>query len=178
MDIDCDGEQNGKGDDGRCGNSDDTQAITSFQWIVEGYNKGIKDLNAFVHPYVVFGNTGSKSGWKTFEPREYGIEPLSVMAVVCGDKLVSVIPSLFFFLRFLSNQKDGETASNEFAEMGRVEKKGKKKRKTVSTNHQTPPVDTPTSSTASGATRTATTGTSPWWARRPSRWPRPASAPA
>ncbi|KAL2153608.1 hypothetical protein VTH82DRAFT_4763 [Thermothelomyces myriococcoides] len=87
MDIDCDGEQNGKGDDGRCGNSDDTQAITSFQWIVEGYNKGIKDLNAFVHPYVVFGNTGSKSGWKTFEPREYGIEPLSVMAVVCGDKL-------------------------------------------------------------------------------------------
>ncbi|KAL2164898.1 hypothetical protein VTH06DRAFT_194 [Thermothelomyces fergusii] len=87
MDIDCDGEQNGKGDDGRCGNSHDTQAITSFQWIVEGYNKGIKDLNAFVHPYVVFGNVGSKSGWKTFEPQEYGIKPLSVMAVVCGDKM-------------------------------------------------------------------------------------------
>ncbi|AEO60909.1 glycoside hydrolase family 75 protein [Thermothelomyces thermophilus ATCC 42464] len=88
MDIDCDGEQNGKGDDGRCGNSQDTQAITSFQDIVEGYKKGVKDLNAYVHPYVVFGNTGSKSGWKTFDPQKYGIKPLSVMAVVCNNKLI------------------------------------------------------------------------------------------
>ncbi|KAL2190119.1 Chitosanase-domain-containing protein [Thermothelomyces heterothallicus CBS 203.75] len=88
MDIDCDGEQNGKGDDGRCGNSQDTQSITSFQDIVEGYKKGVKDLNAYVHPYVVFGNTGSKSGWKTFDPQKYGIKPLSVMAVVCNNKLI------------------------------------------------------------------------------------------
>jgi hypothetical protein len=88
MDIDCDGEQNGLGNDGRCGSSTDTQAVTSFQSTIEGYNKGITDLNANVHPYVVFGNEGSKHGWKTFDPREYGVEPLSVMAVVCGGKLV------------------------------------------------------------------------------------------
>jgi hypothetical protein len=98
MDVDCDGEQNGRGDDGRCGSSQDTQSITSFQWIIEGYKKGIKDLNANVHPYVVFGNEGTKSGWKTFDPQEYGIEPLSVMAVVCGDKLVSPLFSFPLFL--------------------------------------------------------------------------------
>lgn len=89
MDVDCDGEQNGRGDDGRCGSSSDTQSITSFQWIIEGYKKGIKDLNAYVHPYVVFGNEGTKSGWKTFDPTKYGIEPLSIIAVVCNNKLVS-----------------------------------------------------------------------------------------
>jgi hypothetical protein len=88
MDIDCDGEQNGLGNDGRCASSTDTQAVTSFQSTIQGYHKGITDLNAYVHPYVVFGNEGSKRGWKTFDPREYGIEPLSVMAVVCGGKLV------------------------------------------------------------------------------------------
>lgn len=95
MDVDCDGEQNGRGDDGRCDESRDTQSITSFQWIIEGYNKGINDLNANVHPYVVFGNEGKKSGWKTFDPTKYGIEPLSVMAVVCNNKLVS-LPLLSF----------------------------------------------------------------------------------
>jgi len=88
MDIDCDGAQGGPADDGRCGASTDTQSVTSFQWIIERYNKGIRDLNANVHPYVVFGNDGTLPGWKTFDPKEYGIEPLSVMAVVCGDKLV------------------------------------------------------------------------------------------
>ncbi|KAK3320270.1 fungal chitosanase of glycosyl hydrolase group 75-domain-containing protein [Cercophora scortea] len=88
MDIDCDGTQGGPADDGRCGSSGDTQSITSFQDTVAGYNKGINDLNANVHPYVVFGNEGSKSGWKTFNPQNYGIKPLSIMAVVCGDKLI------------------------------------------------------------------------------------------
>ncbi|KAK5659857.1 hypothetical protein OQA88_13320 [Cercophora sp. LCS_1] len=88
MDIDCDGAPGGPADDGRCGSSSDTQSITSFQWIVKGYGKGIDDLNARVHPYVVFGNTGKKKNWKTFNPQEYGIEPLSVMAVVCGEKLI------------------------------------------------------------------------------------------
>jgi len=88
MDIDCDGAQGGSGDDGRCGSSLDTQSVTSFQWILQGYGKGIRDLNANVHPYVVFGNVGSKKGWRTFEPQQYGIQPLSLMAVVCGDKLV------------------------------------------------------------------------------------------
>ncbi|KAK3934971.1 family 75 glycoside hydrolase [Diplogelasinospora grovesii] len=88
MDIDCDGAQGGPADDGRCGSSGDTQSITAFQDVVAGYNKGINDLNANVHPYVVFGNSGSKPGWKTFDPQAYGIEPLSLMAVVCGDKLI------------------------------------------------------------------------------------------
>lgn len=88
MDIDCDGAQGGSTDDGRCGSSLDTQSVTSFQWILQGYGKGIRDLNANVHPYVVFGNVGSKKGWRTFEPQQYGIQPLSLMAVVCGDKLV------------------------------------------------------------------------------------------
>jgi hypothetical protein len=92
MDIDCDGEQNGVGDDGRCGSSSDTQSITSFQDTVAGYKKGINDLNAYVHMYVVFGNEGTKSGWKTFNPQSYGIKPLSVMAVVCNGKLVSCLP--------------------------------------------------------------------------------------
>ncbi|CAJ2514222.1 Uu.00g023410.m01.CDS01 [Anthostomella pinea] len=52
------------------------------------YNKGIKDLDANIHPYVVFGNVGGKDGFTGFDPAEHGIEPLSVMAVVCGDKLI------------------------------------------------------------------------------------------
>jgi len=100
MDIDCDGAQGGPADDGRCGNSEDTQSITSFQWLVEGYGvEGVRDLNPYVHSYVVFGNSGSKPGWKTFDPRAYGVEPLSVMAVVCGDRLVCF--PLFFFFSFL-----------------------------------------------------------------------------
>ncbi|KAK7403783.1 hypothetical protein QQX98_010425 [Neonectria punicea] len=88
MDIDCDGVQGSAADDGRCGSSGDTQSITSFQDIVAGYGTGQRDLDANVHPYVVFGNTGSKAKWATFDPQKYGIKPLSVMAVVCGNKLI------------------------------------------------------------------------------------------
>ncbi|TVY20717.1 Endo-chitosanase C [Lachnellula arida] len=61
MDIDCDGVQHGKGDDGRCESSGDTQSRTSFEDTVASYNK------AFVHPYhwrivhlngdLLFGNS-------------------------------------------------------------------------------------------------------------------------
>ncbi|KAI0377694.1 glycoside hydrolase family 75 protein [Hypomontagnella monticulosa] len=88
MDIDCDGTQGSAADDGRCGKSDDTQSITSFADTVRGYGKGVRDLDANIHPYVVFGNVGSKPGFKEFDPQKHGIEPLSVMAVVCGDKLI------------------------------------------------------------------------------------------
>ncbi|TVY39516.1 Endo-chitosanase [Lachnellula occidentalis] len=81
MDIDCDGVQHGKGDDGRCDSSGDTQSQTSFADTVASYNKGVKDLNAFVHPYVVFGNVGSKG---SFDPKSKGVEPLSLMAVFYG----------------------------------------------------------------------------------------------
>ncbi|KAI1371069.1 glycoside hydrolase family 75 protein [Hypoxylon crocopeplum] len=88
MDIDCDGTQGSAADDGRCGNSGDTQSITSFADTVRGYGKGIRDLDANIHPYVVFGNVGGKEGYTSFDPQKHGIEPLSVMAVVCGDKLI------------------------------------------------------------------------------------------
>ncbi|KAK0719262.1 glycoside hydrolase family 75 protein [Lasiosphaeris hirsuta] len=90
MDVDCDGVQGGPQDDGRCsvGRSPDYQDTTAFQDVVAGYNAGIQDLNAYVHPYVVFGNTGSKPGWRDFDPTKHGVQPLSVVAVVCSDKLV------------------------------------------------------------------------------------------
>ncbi|RSL92765.1 hypothetical protein BHE90_005132 [Fusarium euwallaceae] len=87
MDIDCDGIQGSPADDGRCGSSGDTQSITSFQWVLESYGTSQKDLDANIHPYIVFGNEGTKSGWKTFDPEKHGIKPLSVMAVVCGNKM-------------------------------------------------------------------------------------------
>ncbi|KAI0197981.1 chitosanase [Astrocystis sublimbata] len=88
MDIDCDGVQGSPADDGRCGNSGDTQSITSFADTVRGYGKGVDDLDANIHPYVVFGNFGTNPGYTNFDPQEHGIEPLSVMAVVCGDQLI------------------------------------------------------------------------------------------
>lgn len=84
MDIDCDGAQ--EGGDGRCGSSSDTQDQTAFMDTVATY--GIPDLNANIHPYIVFGNEGSKDGYTTFSPQDHGIQPLSVMAVVCGNKLI------------------------------------------------------------------------------------------
>lgn len=90
MDIDCDGIQGGPADDGRCGSSGDTQSQTSFQDTVRSYGQGQRDLDANVHPYVVFGNEGSRAGYVTFNPQDYGIKPLSLMAVVCGDKLVRI----------------------------------------------------------------------------------------
>ncbi|SPQ25530.1 512c8d22-86a6-4199-b128-6251811c7042 [Thermothielavioides terrestris] len=91
MDVDCDGAQRAGSDDGRCNSSTDTQGETAFRSTVAGYGRGIADLDPFVHPYVVFGNEGSKPGWKTFDPRAYGVEPLSVVAVVCGDQLLYAI---------------------------------------------------------------------------------------
>jgi hypothetical protein len=87
MDIDCDGQQGGAGEDGRCGSSGDTQSQTSFKDTIVDYKVGISDLNAKVHTFVVFGNDGTSP---SFDPQKYGIEPLSVMAVVCGNKLVSI----------------------------------------------------------------------------------------
>ncbi|CEJ80615.1 hypothetical protein VHEMI00788 [[Torrubiella] hemipterigena] len=88
MDIDCDGIQGSAADDGRCGKSTDTQSQTSFAGTVRSYGTSQKDLDANIHPYVVFGNEGSRAGYTTFNPQSYGIKPLSVMAVVCNNKLI------------------------------------------------------------------------------------------
>lgn len=87
MDVDCDGALGGPADDGRCSpaRSGDYQGQTSFLGTVQSY--GIPDLNTYVHPYVVFGNSGRR-GWSSFDPTKHGVRPLSVIAVVCGDKLV------------------------------------------------------------------------------------------
>ncbi|RKL24806.1 hypothetical protein BFJ68_g807 [Fusarium oxysporum] len=87
MDIDCDGVQGSSADDGRCGSSGDTQSVTSFQDQLKSYGTDQKDLDANIHPYVVFGNVGTKKNWPTFDAQKHGIKPLSVMAVVCGDKM-------------------------------------------------------------------------------------------
>ncbi|KAF7562147.1 hypothetical protein G7046_g1989 [Stylonectria norvegica] len=87
MDPDCDGEQGGSHDDGRCGGSTTTQERTSVRSLIESYDVGIDDLNPHEHSYVVFGNEGDTAGWRTFEPMEYGIQSASIMAVVCGDKM-------------------------------------------------------------------------------------------
>ncbi|KAL8673140.1 MAG: hypothetical protein Q9168_002437 [Polycauliona sp. 1 TL-2023] len=93
MDIDCDGDLSDPGD-GRCGSSGDTQGETRFFDEVRKASKNkIKDLNANIHPYVVFGNDRTDGG-PTFDPRKYGVKPLSVMAVVCGEKLVYPSPIL------------------------------------------------------------------------------------
>lgn len=89
LDVDCDGAQGGPQDDGRCDASTDTQDTTSIKWILDQYDVGISDLNPHEHSYVVFGNSGTKPGWKTFNPRDAGVEPASLMAVVCGDQMVS-----------------------------------------------------------------------------------------
>lgn len=92
MDIDCDGDQSDLGD-GRCGKSQDTQSQTAFKDLVRKYSKkngkAVSDLNANFIPYVAFGNYGNKKGYTNFHPEDFGLQPLSVMAVLCGDKLVS-----------------------------------------------------------------------------------------
>ncbi|KAL7934681.1 glycoside hydrolase family 75 protein [Trichoderma chlorosporum] len=85
MDIDCDGAL-GTGD-GSCDSSTDTQDETAFQDTVASYHKGITDLNAYVHSFVVLGNQGSKKGYVTFDPTSVGVEPLSIVAVVCGSQM-------------------------------------------------------------------------------------------
>ncbi|KAK5989202.1 Endo-chitosanase [Cladobotryum mycophilum] len=87
IDTDCDGVQDGPADDGRCKSSTDTQTQTSFDDIAKQY--GIDGIDPFIHGYVVFGNEADgRKGWPTFDPQAHGVEPLSLMAVVCGDKLI------------------------------------------------------------------------------------------
>jgi Fungal chitosanase of glycosyl hydrolase group 75 len=80
MDVDCDGADNTAG---KCGNDPSGQRQTAFKGEAAGY--GITDLNANVHSYIVFGNEGKNPNWL---PSSAGVKSLSVMAVVCGGKMV------------------------------------------------------------------------------------------
>ncbi|CAI7603595.1 unnamed protein product [Penicillium viridicatum] len=44
----------------------------------------IKDLDANIHPYVVFGNEEHNP---SFMPNKHGMEHLRVMAIMCGGQL-------------------------------------------------------------------------------------------
>lgn len=98
MDVDCDGAYNATTDDGRCSSSTDTQSITSFQDIIVSYGfDSLSDIDANVHPYVVFGNVAggyatsdnnSRDSYAEYDPMSDGIVPLSLMAVVCNGRLV------------------------------------------------------------------------------------------
>ncbi|CCT70428.1 probable chitosanase precursor [Fusarium fujikuroi IMI 58289] len=102
MDIDCDGANNHAG---ACSNDPSGQGETAFKDTVKNY--GIPDLDANVHPYVVFGNDGASP---SFDPQQHGIKPLSVMAVVCNGEVVSIPQSIIDFLLTLnSTTASGET---------------------------------------------------------------------
>lgn len=78
MDVDCDGADDKAGD---CSNDPSGYGETAFKDTVSQY--GISDLNANIHPYVVFNEA------PFFNPEKYGMKPLSVMAVVCNNQVVS-----------------------------------------------------------------------------------------
>jgi hypothetical protein len=77
MDVDCDGADDKAGD---CSNDPTGFGETAFKDTVQSY--GIPDLNANIHPYVVVNE-------KPFFDGQQYIKPLSVMAVVCNNQVVS-----------------------------------------------------------------------------------------
>lgn len=85
MDIDCDGANRKSG---KCANDPTGQGTTAFQSEVQALNVGLKDLDSNLHPYVVFGNEEHSP---EFKPKDHGMEPLSVMAVVCNNQVVSAV---------------------------------------------------------------------------------------
>ena len=89
MDVSCDGDAR----DGPCSSYEGTKNSTPFNDAVQYYSKGkVADLNPNSVPFVVLGNYGTTPEHVHFEPAEFGVKPLGVMAVVCGDKLVSLLP--------------------------------------------------------------------------------------
>lgn len=81
MDIDCDGANNSAGD---CANDPSGQGQTAFKHEVQDY--GIEDLDSNKHSFVVLGNEGASP---EYMPTSDGVESLSIVAVVCANKLVS-----------------------------------------------------------------------------------------
>lgn len=91
MDVDCDGADDKAGD---CSNDPSGFGETSFMDTVKGY--GISDLNANIHPYIVVNEP------PYFDAQKNGMKPLSVMAVVCNNQVVSpsgvsACPSFYTF---------------------------------------------------------------------------------
>ncbi|KAI1844193.1 hypothetical protein JX266_009677 [Neoarthrinium moseri] len=88
MDIDCDGQQR-EPNNGRCGHNPSDQSMTAMRDYLQAYQiPGITDLNTYVHPYIVFGNSGTNPHNVPFDPRDHGVQPLSIVLVVTPDNLV------------------------------------------------------------------------------------------
>ncbi|KAF7533015.1 hypothetical protein G7054_g7435 [Neopestalotiopsis clavispora] len=84
MDIDCDGVSR-QPNSGRCGVNPTDQGVTAMRDTIRGYAiTGLTDLDTYVHPYVVFGNSGTNPHNVPFEPRDVGVLPLSIMLITCG----------------------------------------------------------------------------------------------
>nr|QHW12272.1 chitosanase [Aspergillus oryzae] len=84
IDIECDGVNNSAG---KCANDPSGHGETArrggfFKSDVKKFD--ISDLDANIHPYVVFGNEDHSP---KFKPQSHGMQPLSVMAVGCNGQL-------------------------------------------------------------------------------------------
>ncbi|KAL7917457.1 glycoside hydrolase family 75 protein [Trichoderma austrokoningii] len=81
MGIDCDGVNNSSG---ACPNDPSGQSETASKVTVQSFS--INNLDVNLHLYVVFGNKGANP---SFSPKQFSIQPLSVIAVVCNNQVVS-----------------------------------------------------------------------------------------
>lgn len=61
---------------------------TAFQPLVQDLGYGLVDLNPYVHPYVVLGHTGGDTAAADYDPKANFIQPLSLVAVFCGNATV------------------------------------------------------------------------------------------
>lgn len=90
MDIDCDGVSR-QPNSGRCGVNPTDQSVTAMRDTIRGYAiTGLTDLDTYVHPYVVFGNSGTNPHNVPFEPRDVGVLPLSIMLIVTPTVMASL----------------------------------------------------------------------------------------
>lgn len=89
MDIDCDG-QSLQPNSGRCGHNPTDQSVTAMRDALQAYQvAGITDLNTYIHPYVVFGNSGTNPHNVVFDPQSVGILPLSIILIVTPTVMAS-----------------------------------------------------------------------------------------
>lgn len=89
MDIDCDGAGNGQGG---CGDDPTGLGETSFKSELQGLTGGaVQDLDTNKHTFVVLSNFVSNDApgdsRKPFNIASVGVEPLSIVAVVCGNQM-------------------------------------------------------------------------------------------
>ncbi|KAK8117241.1 Endo-chitosanase [Apiospora kogelbergensis] len=90
--IDCNGIRDGPDDTGLCDRlyRGPTRS-TAFQSRMKADGFPAKDLNPYFHPYVALGDFRDirrREEYVHFDPQDQVVEPLSIVAVVCNDKLI------------------------------------------------------------------------------------------